>query len=823
MDNNGFSSPRSDSFPAGLRVLVVDDDPTWLKILEKMLKKCSYDVTTCCLARDALKLLRERKDGYDIVISDVNMPDMDGFKLLEHVGLEMDLPVIMMSVDGETSRVMKGVQHGACDYLLKPIRMKELRNIWQHVFRKKIHEVRDIEMFEGMDSIQLARMGCDLSDEGHFLYGEDLTSMRKRKDVDSKHDDKDSGENSSSKKARVVWSVDLHQKFVKAVNHIGFDKVGPKKILDLMNVPWLTRENVASHLQKYRLYLSRLQKDSNLKISAGGIKHSDSPSRESAGSFITQNSLTLQQNDISKGSFGFSGNSLLVQKAEPRNHESEQKEVVSKNTAEPKRALIVDVPDPRKPRSSPIEFGHSFMHRRSEVNFPAFDSDSPTQFSWCGIPQVQPKQEYEGYSSLSLPGQDQLIQANYSQANHPQSVPPILCRSSVTQTDIGGPVKVKSLYDECRSNTNHVNSVGTGIKTSHLSSAGTVINSNLVQTSHLSSKGTAINSGHVQISHGSSAGTAINSSHVQTSRGSSAGTALKSGHVQTSHGSSVGTAINSSHVQTSHGSLAGTAINSSHVQTNHGSLAGTAINSTHVQTSPGSLAGTAINSNHVQTSHGSLAGTAINTSHVRTSLGSCPERSEINSSHVQTSLASSARTAINTSHVQTGHGSSSAGTAKNSSHVQTSHRSSLAATAINSGNVQTNHVSLIPTAINSNHVQTKTYAPNHQTFDPICTNTSTMKIQGFNTNRIPDLESSQKFVTWGTSPFATLDDEMQFCLLQGDCYTMNLGLQNIEFPEYCDPSLIPEVPAHFYDTVREYENPYDLSEYSLLEQGLFIT
>lgn len=51
-------------------------------------------MTTCGLARDALSLLRERKDGYDIVISDVYMPDMDGFKLLEHVGLEMDLPVI---------------------------------------------------------------------------------------------------------------------------------------------------------------------------------------------------------------------------------------------------------------------------------------------------------------------------------------------------------------------------------------------------------------------------------------------------------------------------------------------------------------------------------------------------------------------------------------------------------------------------------------------------------------------------------------------------------------------------------------------------------
>ena len=51
-------------------------------------------VTTCSRSDDALSKLRDNKNGFDIVLSDVYMPDMDGYKLLECVGLEMDLPVI---------------------------------------------------------------------------------------------------------------------------------------------------------------------------------------------------------------------------------------------------------------------------------------------------------------------------------------------------------------------------------------------------------------------------------------------------------------------------------------------------------------------------------------------------------------------------------------------------------------------------------------------------------------------------------------------------------------------------------------------------------
>ncbi|KAG0559697.1 hypothetical protein KC19_10G124100 [Ceratodon purpureus] len=140
MATQGGGTPPSspDEFPAGMRVLVVDDDPICLMVLKRMLQRCNYRVTTCGKGADALSLLREDINKFDLVISDANMPDMDGFKLLELVnGLEMDVPIIMMSGNGETSAVMKGVTHGACDYLLKPVRMEEMRNIWQHVVRKK--------------------------------------------------------------------------------------------------------------------------------------------------------------------------------------------------------------------------------------------------------------------------------------------------------------------------------------------------------------------------------------------------------------------------------------------------------------------------------------------------------------------------------------------------------------------------------------------------------------------------------------------------------------------------------------------------------------
>ena len=69
----------------------------------------------------------------------------------------------------------------------------------------------------------------------------------------------DDPSNRALKRPRLVWTPQLHKRFVDVVAHLGIKNAVPKTIMQMMNVQGLTRENVASHLQKYRLYLKRMQ------------------------------------------------------------------------------------------------------------------------------------------------------------------------------------------------------------------------------------------------------------------------------------------------------------------------------------------------------------------------------------------------------------------------------------------------------------------------------------------------------------------------------------------------------------------------------------
>ncbi|KAG7545425.1 Homeobox-like domain superfamily [Arabidopsis suecica] len=245
-----------DQFPVGMRVLAVDDDQTCLRILQTLLHRCQYHVTTTNQAQTALELLRENKNKFDLVISDVDMPDMDGFKLLELVGLEMDLPVIMLSAHSDPKYVMKGVKHGACDYLLKPVRIEELKNIWQHVVRK-------------------SKLKKNKSSVSNGAANSDKANRKRKEQYEEEEEEERGNENddpTAQKKPRVLWTHELHNKFLAAVDHLGVEKAVPKKILDLMNVDKLTRENVASHLQKFRVALKKMSDDANQQATRAAIE-----------------------------------------------------------------------------------------------------------------------------------------------------------------------------------------------------------------------------------------------------------------------------------------------------------------------------------------------------------------------------------------------------------------------------------------------------------------------------------------------------------------------------------------------------------------------
>ena len=68
------------------------------------------------------------------------------------------------------------------------------------------------------------------------------------------------------KKSRLVWTQELHNRFINALSQIGLKNAVPKNVLTLMNIEGISRENVASHLQKYRIYLKRVAGHSHNEV-----------------------------------------------------------------------------------------------------------------------------------------------------------------------------------------------------------------------------------------------------------------------------------------------------------------------------------------------------------------------------------------------------------------------------------------------------------------------------------------------------------------------------------------------------------------------------
>ncbi|UCR90304.1 MtrAB system response regulator MtrA [Mycetocola spongiae] len=106
------------------RILVVDDDTALAEMIGIVLRTEGFEPEFCADGAAAVGAFREHKP--DLVLLDLMLPGMDGIEVCRQLRLESGVPIIMLTAKSDTSDVVKGLESGADDYIIKPFNPKEL-------------------------------------------------------------------------------------------------------------------------------------------------------------------------------------------------------------------------------------------------------------------------------------------------------------------------------------------------------------------------------------------------------------------------------------------------------------------------------------------------------------------------------------------------------------------------------------------------------------------------------------------------------------------------------------------------------------------------
>lgn len=124
-----------------LKILIVDDMTNVIESMKKVLSEIGFKrVKTETSGQKALNLIIQEAsvgEPFDLIISDINMPGMNGLKLLEKIKSNPNLKktcVFMVTTRNEMEVVMKAIEHGANDYLIKPFDTESIRLKIMNIF-----------------------------------------------------------------------------------------------------------------------------------------------------------------------------------------------------------------------------------------------------------------------------------------------------------------------------------------------------------------------------------------------------------------------------------------------------------------------------------------------------------------------------------------------------------------------------------------------------------------------------------------------------------------------------------------------------------------
>ena len=169
-----MSSPIS---PAAARILIVDDEVSVREILADGLKVYGFETVTAGSAADALE--KFQAGSFDLVLSDIEMPQMTGIQLLKQLKAgDREIDVVMVTGVIDTDTAVNAIRDGASDYVTKPFNLEEVRIVVQRTLnnRRLIRENRAYQ--EGLEKLVEERTAAlrESSDEVERLYLELQTS-----------------------------------------------------------------------------------------------------------------------------------------------------------------------------------------------------------------------------------------------------------------------------------------------------------------------------------------------------------------------------------------------------------------------------------------------------------------------------------------------------------------------------------------------------------------------------------------------------------------------------------------------------------------------
>jgi DNA-binding response OmpR family regulator len=123
----------------GLKILLVDDEPDIIEVIQDRLEAYRFTVITAGTGLEALKKLSVEK--FDGVFLDVKMPEMGGIEALEEIRKrDKKIPVIIITSSSSQQAAIEALTKGASEYILKPFEWEELKTKIQKVFNVSLEE-----------------------------------------------------------------------------------------------------------------------------------------------------------------------------------------------------------------------------------------------------------------------------------------------------------------------------------------------------------------------------------------------------------------------------------------------------------------------------------------------------------------------------------------------------------------------------------------------------------------------------------------------------------------------------------------------------------